>query len=171
MRTSAGSSSSGRRPATVPAPQSRAVRASPAAGTGFRVYVNAPGVKGKKMGVHGIPFSWTKPGYSVMVHQTLNWKAEDAMSVTLNLKPEIEAGLAAHAQATGMTLEGYLQHLVAKDLSVDAVEAGSAVGNGMVWEDGLLIYGAGTPLPAGFIDDAVRRSREVRSQHLLGRHD
>ncbi|HWF08801.1 MAG TPA: hypothetical protein VG297_10070 [Bryobacteraceae bacterium] len=36
------------------------------------------------------------------------------MTVTLNLRPEVEAGLAAHAQATGMKLEDYLQYLVDK---------------------------------------------------------
>jgi len=93
------------------------------------------------------------------------------MSVTLNLKPEMEAGLAAHAQATGMTVEDYLRHLVEKELSADTLENGQQEGSGMIWENGLLIYGAGTPLPAGFIDNAVRRSREERSQHLLDRHD
>jgi hypothetical protein len=93
------------------------------------------------------------------------------MTVTLHLKPELEAGLLAQAQASGMTPEGYLQYLVEKELSADAVEGGSAEGSGMLWEDGLLIYGAGTALPAGFIDNAIRRSREERSQHLLGRHD
>jgi hypothetical protein len=93
------------------------------------------------------------------------------MTVTLNLKPEVEAGLSAHAQATGMTLEDYLQHLVEKELSADAIEGVSSEASGIVWEDGLLIYGAGTALPAGFIDNALRRSREERSQHLLGRHN
>ena len=74
------------------------------------------------------------------------------MTVTLHLKPELEAGLLAQAQASGMTPEGYLQYLVEKELSADAVEGGSAEGSGMLWEDGLLIYGAGTALPAGFID-------------------
>ena len=41
------------------------------------------------------------------------------MTVTLNLKPEIEAGLLAQAQATGMSLENYLQQLVEKQLSSD----------------------------------------------------
>ena len=36
------------------------------------------------------------------------------MTVTLNLKPEIEAGLLAQAQATGVSLENYLQQLVEK---------------------------------------------------------
>ena len=34
------------------------------------------------------------------------------MSITLNLKPEIEAGLIAQAQANGMTLEEYLLSMV-----------------------------------------------------------
>ncbi len=34
------------------------------------------------------------------------------MSVTLNLKPEVEAGLIAQAQANGMTLEEYLLSMV-----------------------------------------------------------
>jgi hypothetical protein len=48
------------------------------------------------------------------------------MTVTLNLRPEVEAGLAAHAQATGMKLEDYLQYLVEKDLSRRTVEGKSA---------------------------------------------
>ena len=93
------------------------------------------------------------------------------MTVTLNLNPELEAGLSAHARATGMTLEAYLERLVAKQLATEVPEAGPGEGSGMVWEDGLLIYGAGTPLPAGFIGDALKRSREERSQHLLGQND
>jgi hypothetical protein len=34
------------------------------------------------------------------------------MTVTLNLKPEIEAGLVAQAQASGMTVEEYLLSVV-----------------------------------------------------------
>jgi hypothetical protein len=34
------------------------------------------------------------------------------MTVTLNIKPEIEAGLLAQAQANGMTLEEYLLSMV-----------------------------------------------------------
>ena len=90
------------------------------------------------------------------------------MSITLNFKPEVEAGLAAHAQATGMTLEDYLQRLVERDISVDAVETSQQEGSGMVWENGLFIYGAGSALPAGFIDNAIQRSRDERSQYLLG---
>ena len=93
------------------------------------------------------------------------------MSVTLNLKPEVEAGLAAHAKATGMTLEDYLQLLVERDFSVDAEEVLQREGSGMVWEDGLFIYGVGSALPEGFIDNAIQRSRDERSQHLLPGRD
>jgi len=34
------------------------------------------------------------------------------MTVTLNLKPELEAGILAHAQASGMTVEEYLLSVV-----------------------------------------------------------
>ena len=34
------------------------------------------------------------------------------MTVTLNLKPELEAGIFAQAQASGMTVEAYLLFLV-----------------------------------------------------------
>ncbi len=34
------------------------------------------------------------------------------MTVTLNLKPEVEAGLLAQAQASGMSLEAYLLSVV-----------------------------------------------------------
>ncbi|HWE50525.1 MAG TPA: hypothetical protein VG273_12075 [Bryobacteraceae bacterium] len=90
------------------------------------------------------------------------------MTVTLNLTPELEAGLHAQAQATGMTPEDFLQQLVERELSADATNAAPSEGTGMVWENGLLIYGSGTALPAGFLDDAAKRSREERSQHLLG---
>jgi len=90
------------------------------------------------------------------------------VSVTLNLKPEIEAGLLAQAQATGKTLEDYLQYLVEREVHTAGLGTAQDTGSGMVWEDGLLIYGAGTSLPAGFLDNAVRRSRDERSQHLLG---
>jgi len=39
------------------------------------------------------------------------------LTVTLNLKPEIEACLLAHADAAGMSLEAYLQRLVERELA------------------------------------------------------
>jgi hypothetical protein len=90
------------------------------------------------------------------------------VTVTLNLKPELEADLLAQAQATGLTLEDYLQQLVERELSAETIEAGWQEGSGMVSENGLLVYRTGRPLPAHVIDDAIHRSREERARHILG---
>jgi hypothetical protein len=90
------------------------------------------------------------------------------VTVTLNLKPEVEAGLLAEARAAGMPLEGYLQQLVEKRFSAEAIESGQSEGSGMVWENGLLVYRTGRPLPAHVVDDAIHRSRDERAQHILG---
>ena len=90
------------------------------------------------------------------------------MTVTLNLKPEIEAGLLAQAQATGMSLEDYLQELVERELSSEPSEAVPAEESGMVWENGLFVYRTGRPLPDHVVDDAINHSREERTLHILG---
>ena len=48
------------------------------------------------------------------------------------------------------------------------LEAGWPKGSGMVWENGLLVYRTGRPLPAHLVNDVIRRSREERAQHILG---
>ena len=92
------------------------------------------------------------------------------LTVTLKLRPETEAGLLAHAQANGMTIEEYLQGVVEREIAAESVDAedsgGSLEESGMIWENGVLIYGAGTALPAGFLEDALRRSREARLHQL-----
>ncbi|MCX6630671.1 MAG: hypothetical protein NTW28_23895 [Candidatus Solibacter sp.] len=90
------------------------------------------------------------------------------MTVTLNLKPEVEAGLLAQARDNGMSLEGYLQQLVEREFSTEAIERGPSEGSGMVWENGLLVYRTGRPLPAHLVDDAIRLSREQRALHIVG---
>ena len=39
-------------------------------------------------------------------------QTEDAMTVTLKFKPDVEAGLLAQAQASGMTVEEYILSMV-----------------------------------------------------------
>jgi hypothetical protein len=90
------------------------------------------------------------------------------VTVTLNFKPEVEAGLLAEARAAGVTLEHYLQQLVEKEFSAEPNEAGRPEGSGMVWENGLLVYRTGRPLTAHVVDDAIRHSRDERARHILG---
>lgn len=92
------------------------------------------------------------------------------MTVTLNLKPEIEAGLLAQARATGVSLENYLQQLVEKQLSSDPSEAKPSAESGMVWENGLFVYRTGKSLPSHVVDDVISYSREERTLHILGEH-
>lgn len=90
------------------------------------------------------------------------------MTVTLNIKPEFEVGLVARAAAAGVSLEEYIEQLIEKEIPAE-VACEEDEKSGMVWEDGLLVYGAGSPLPPGFLDRAVERSREERSQAILGK--
>jgi len=39
--------------------------------------------------------------------------------------------------------------------------------SGMVEENGLLVYRTGNPLPTRVVDEAIQRSREARSLHLI----
>lgn len=88
--------------------------------------------------------------------------------MTLDLRPEIAQGLEALATAEGLSVEDYLQQLVARELPMTMTDAPASNESGMVWEEGLFIYGVGTQLPSGFINDALRLSRQQRSQHILG---
>lgn len=90
------------------------------------------------------------------------------MTVTLNLTPEVEAALLAHAQASGSTLEEYLRRLIEVEVSAGPTEAAQSEASGMVWENGLFVYRTGKPLPGYVVDDAIRRSREERTKQILG---
>jgi len=91
------------------------------------------------------------------------------MTVTLHLKPEVEAGLQARARASGMALEDFLLSLVEEAAGAQAEKPEASPGeSGMVRENGLLVYRTGNPLPTHVVDDAIRQSREERSQQILG---
>jgi hypothetical protein len=90
--------------------------------------------------------------------------------MTFDLRPEIAQGLKTLASAQGLSVEDYLQQLVARELPPTIANSTSNE-SGMVWENGLFIYGAGTPLPAGFIDNALQSSRQERSRRILGQRD
>jgi hypothetical protein len=88
--------------------------------------------------------------------------------MTLHLRPELAAGLETLASEQGLSVEAYLEQMVKRELPARGVEAEPAEGSGMVWEDGLLIYGEGAPLSTGVIENALKRSREERLHHILG---
>ena len=90
--------------------------------------------------------------------------------MTLHLKPETEARLEAIAAAHGLSTDDYLEALVERELLIESPEARpDEPDSGMVVEEnGLQVYRTGKPLPATLVDDAVRRSREERSLHVLG---
>jgi hypothetical protein len=89
--------------------------------------------------------------------------------MTLDVKPEIAAALEALAAAKGLSVEDYLEQLVEKELPHEVEDAARSEGSGMVWEDGLMVYRTGRPLPSRVVDDAIRRVREERAQHILGK--
>jgi hypothetical protein len=86
--------------------------------------------------------------------------------MTLHLTPEVAAGLKALAAAQGLSIEGYLQQLVARELPSEP--SASSKAGGMVWENGLFVYRTGNPLPAHILEDALRHLRKDRSAHVLG---
>jgi hypothetical protein len=68
--------------------------------------------------------------------------------------------LATLAAACGLTVEEYLRQIVEHELAAtQATQVPGEEGSGMVLENGLLIYGSRTALPAAVVDDAIRRSR------------
>jgi hypothetical protein len=95
-------------------------------------------------------------------------RTEARLRMTLHLAPEVAAGLKALASARGLTVEEYLKQLVNREVPAPDAESAAAEGTSMVWENGLLVYRTGNPLPAQLVDDAIRRSREERSQRTLG---
>jgi hypothetical protein len=88
--------------------------------------------------------------------------------MTLDLRPEIAQGLETLASAQGLSVEDYLQRLVARELPAPTADAPLSNESGMVWERGLLVYKTGNRLPSHVVDDAIRRLHDERSQHILG---
>ncbi len=88
--------------------------------------------------------------------------------MTLDVKPEIAAALEALAAAQGLTVEDYLQHLVERELPANPEGTSDSNGSGMVWENGLLVYRTGRPVPQSVVDDLIRRGREERTRRILG---
>jgi hypothetical protein len=90
--------------------------------------------------------------------------------MTLELTSDVATGLAVLAAERGISVEEYLREMVAHELAAagQPLEMNTEESSGMVLENGLFVYGAGTALPSDVIDNAIRRSREDRSRHVFG---
>lgn len=82
------------------------------------------------------------------------------------------ATLHAQARRHGLSVEDYIASLLTSDTPQgggdDSCAEPEILHSGMVMEDGLLIYRTGRPLPAGVVDEAMRRSRKKRIAHIFG---
>jgi len=90
--------------------------------------------------------------------------------MTVKLKPEVASRLEALASAKGLSVDDYLQRLIERETAPAAPEADVAEGSGMVWENGLLVYRTGWPLPSHVVDDAIRCSRQERERKITSDH-
>jgi hypothetical protein len=91
------------------------------------------------------------------------------MNLTIEIPDDNAARYQKVAQAQGLTVDRWLLELADSAAASEepAQEPGSQA-TGMVEENGLLVYRTGKPVPVHVVDDAIRRSREERSLHLLG---
>ncbi len=74
------------------------------------------------------------------------------MTVTIELSPDVEAGLAALAKAQGLALPQYVQHLLKERISVPVSELSPAE-RAAAWRSS----NDGLPLTPPLSDDAISR--------------
>lgn len=89
--------------------------------------------------------------------------------MTLDVKPEIAAALEALAAAKGLSVQEYLEYVVQKESPPTDENTTFSEASGMVWENGLFVYRAGSPLPSHIVDEAIHQVREERIRHILGK--
>jgi hypothetical protein len=79
----------------------------------------------------------------------------------LELEPDVIAGLTTLAAAHSLSVEDYLKDLIETEFAAATPIARQAPddASGMVWEDGLFIYGAGSALDATILHNQIRRAR------------
>jgi hypothetical protein len=75
------------------------------------------------------------------------------MTVTIELPPEIEAGLLAQAEARGLPLPQYVQHLLREQFPAGAGAPSSAAERAAAWRESVRGLPHTPPLP----DEAISR--------------
>jgi len=84
--------------------------------------------------------------------------------MTVHLRPETQARLAAEAAALGMSVDAYLEALVEKQLPPTGPEQEPVTGSQFQKEHGVWVYRTGEPMPLALADetlDALRREHEA----------
>ena len=75
------------------------------------------------------------------------------MTVTIELPPELEASLVAQAQAQGLPLSQYLQHLLREQIPAHGCVAGSPAERAAAWRESV----KGLPPTPPLSDQAISR--------------
>ena len=75
------------------------------------------------------------------------------MTVTIELRPEVEAKLLAQAEAQGLPLPQYVQHLLREQFPAGASAPSSATERGAAWRESV----RGLPHTPPLLDEAISR--------------
>jgi hypothetical protein len=86
--------------------------------------------------------------------------------MTLELPPEMAAALEALASVRGLTAQGYLRELVAREFPAPEPDAAPAEG-GVRMVDELPIHHSSHHVPDYVVSRAIERSREDQARHLF----
>lgn len=82
------------------------------------------------------------------------------MTVTIDLPPDIEADLVAQAQAQGLALPQYLEHLLREQIPARAVTSLSPIERAAAWRESVKDLPYTPPLS----DDAISRENIYRDR-------
>jgi hypothetical protein len=88
------------------------------------------------------------------------------MTVTLNLPPDIEAGLLAEARARGLSIDTLLATVIGRFVAdtVTTTDRQASLRN----EQGAWVLYGGEPMPAAFVDETLEAIRHERDLTNLG---
>jgi hypothetical protein len=86
----------------------------------------------------------------------------------LQLKPETQARLEAHAARLGLSADKFVEALVERELPEAESQANGSSGIQFRKEHGLWLFRTGEPMPLSMISDTVQAMRREREDHILG---
>lgn len=87
--------------------------------------------------------------------------------MTVHLRPETEAKLAAHVASIGMSIDDYLEELVEKELPEDTDDVENPDAGQFYQKHGIWVYRTGKPMPASMIQNTIEEIRREREESFL----